>query len=88
MVHDDPTWAYRRRPADVLAAVQAGLADLGVTRLYTASSPGCAVLSVAAGLTAWCDGQTVTWRRDGQPVTWTAADPLGAARQLAEAAGS
>ncbi|HEY3955593.1 MAG TPA: hypothetical protein VGM53_19665 [Streptosporangiaceae bacterium] len=84
MVHDMTN--YRRRPADVLAAVQAGLADLGVTRLYTASSPGRAVLSVSAGVTAWCDGQTVTWQQDGKPVTWTAADPLGAAQQLAEVA--
>ncbi len=75
-----------RRPDDVLAAVEIALRDAGLDRLYRASSPSRAVLSVSAGLTAWCDGHTVMWRHDGQAVTWTAADPLGAAHQLAEVA--
>lgn len=76
-----------RRPGDVLAAVQIILRDLGLTQLYQSSSQAVALLSVAPGVTAWCDGWTVKWRHMGGQTTWTAADPEGAARRLAKLAG-
>lgn len=75
--------AYRRPPADVLAAVEAGLAGLGLTHLYRRAYPLVAVLSVAAGVTAWCDGRRLTWRHAGQVIVWPVADAQGAAAQLA-----
>jgi hypothetical protein len=78
--------AYRRRPADVLSAVEIVLRDLGLTRLYGAVCPLIGVLSVALGVTAWCDGRTLTWRHAGERVTWSVADAEGAARRLAEMA--
>jgi hypothetical protein len=85
-----PTTAdtYRRRPADVLAAVEAGLRSLGVGRLYLAGCPPIAVLSVAPGVTAWCDGHTLTWKQAGEQVTWPVADVEGAARRLADLAAN
>jgi len=78
--------AYRRRPGGVLAAVEAGLRDLGLSRLYVAACPVVGVLSVAAGVTAWCDGRTLSWRQAGEWVTWPIADAQGAAEQLAQLA--
>jgi hypothetical protein len=79
---------YRRHPQDVLAAVEAGLRDLGLDRLYLAASPTTGVLSVAFGVTAWCDGRTLRWRHAGREITWPVVDAAGAARELAELAGS
>jgi hypothetical protein len=80
--------AYRRPAADVLAAAEIVLRDLGLTRLYRFTDPvGIGVISVARGVTAWCDGRTVTWRHAGEQTIWTAADPEGAARQLAKLVG-
>jgi hypothetical protein len=82
------TPAYRRPPGDVLAAAEIVLRDLGLTRLYRFTDPaGIGVISVARGVTAWCDGRTVTWRHAGEQTIWTAADPEGAARQLAKLVG-
>ena len=77
---------YRRHPKDVLAAVEAGLRDLGLDRLYLAAGPTAGVLSVAFGVTAWCDGRTLRWRHRDTETQWSAADALGTARQLAELA--
>jgi len=85
-VNDDPA-AYRRRPADVLAAVEIVLRDMGMSRLYRATYPRVGVLSVAAGVTAWCDGRRIAWRHDGMAHAWSASDPEGAALRLAELAG-
>jgi hypothetical protein len=79
--------AYRRSPGNVLAAVESGLRDLGLSRLYLRACPQVAVLSVAAGVTAWCDGRTLRWRHAGNDTSWSVADALGAAQQLAALAG-
>jgi hypothetical protein len=81
----DPT-AYRRRPGNVLAAVEIGLRDRGFTRLYVKACPLIGVISVAFGVTAWCDGRTLRWRYRGEETTWSVADAIGAAEQLAELA--
>jgi hypothetical protein len=47
-VNDDLS-AYRRRPADVLAAVEIVLRDLGLDRLYLRACRRVGVLSVAPG---------------------------------------
>jgi hypothetical protein len=77
---------YRRRPGDVLAVVELVLRDLGLTRLYMRACQSIGVISVAANLTAWTDGRTLTWRHAGEETTWPAADAEGAAKQLAELA--
>ncbi|MGH3157924.1 MAG: hypothetical protein ACRDNF_15295 [Streptosporangiaceae bacterium] len=81
--------AYRRRAADVLKAAEIVLRDLGLTRLYLSAdaAAGVGVLSVARGVTAWCDGRTVNWRHQGAETRWTAADAEGAARELAKLVG-
>ena len=71
--------AYRRSPGNVLAAVESGLRDLGLSHLYLRACPEVAVLSVAAGVTAWCDGRTLRWRHAGNGTTWSVADALGVA---------
>jgi hypothetical protein len=84
MVHD--VISYRRRPRDVIAAIEAGLRERGLTRLYPAACPQIGVLSVTPGLTAWCDGRTLTWRQAGAQTSWPVADAEGAARELADLA--
>jgi hypothetical protein len=81
--------AYRRPAADVLKAAEIVLRDLGLTRLYRSTDPaaGIGVISVARGVTAWCDGRTLTWRHQGEQTRWTAADAEGAARELAKLVG-
>jgi hypothetical protein len=81
-----PVTAYRRRPGDVLAAVETGLRELGLDHLYIHAYPGIGVLSVAPGVTAWCDGRRLTCHHASGDLAWPAADALGAARQLAELA--
>lgn len=81
-----PMAAYRRRPGDVLAAVEIVLRDLGLTRLYLCACPIIGVISVSPSLTAWTDGRTVRWRHAGTETAWSAADATGAAEQLAELA--
>ena len=86
MVDETNPATYRRRPGDVLAAVELGLRDLGLTRLYRQACPRVAVLSVAVGVTAWCDGRTLTWRHGDHDVQWSPADATGAAEALADLA--
>ena len=74
---------YRRRPADVLAAVEVALREAGLARLYMRACPVRGVLSVALGVTVWTDGRLLTWRHSGHETTWPAADAEGAARRLA-----
>ena len=70
-------------PASPAAALAALLARHGLTRTYTAARPGIAVISVTAGLTAWTNGRQLWWDQPGQPGTWPATDPEGAAAHLA-----
>jgi hypothetical protein len=70
----------------VIAAVELGLRELGLTRMYVRACPLVGVISVAFGVTAWTDGRTLTWRHAGDDTIWPAADAEGAARQLAELA--
>ena len=41
-----------------------------------------------AGLTIWTNGLVLWWTTRGQPGTWAAADPDGAAAHLAQVAAS
>jgi hypothetical protein len=77
---------YRRPPRNVLAAVESGLRNLGVSRLYGSACPLVGVLPVARGVTAWCDGRTLRWSHGGTETRWPIADAQGAAEQLAELA--
>jgi hypothetical protein len=81
MSHD--TTSYRRHPTDVIAAIAAGLRERGLTRLYLSGCPLIGVLSVAPGLTVWCDGRTLTWRHAGTQTRWPITDTAGAAQELA-----
>jgi hypothetical protein len=58
----------------------------GLTRLYLRACPLVGVLSVALGVTAWCDGRTLTWRYASEEVSWPVSDVEGAAQRLAELA--
>ncbi len=70
-------------PADSAVAIAALLARHGLTRVYVAAYSVIAVISVSDGLTAWTDGRRLWWIAGGQPCTWPAADPEGAAARLA-----
>lgn len=77
---------YTRSPGAVLAAIEVGLRDLGLSRLYLSACSLVGVLSVAHGVTAWCDGYTLRWTYGGIVTRWPIADAQGAAQQLAELA--
>lgn len=79
---------YRRKPHAVLSAVESGLRDLGVDHLYGAACADVGVLSVAYGVTAWCNGRTLCWTHGGTETRWPIADAMGAAAQLAGLAGT
>jgi hypothetical protein len=55
----------------------------GLIRLYWSACAMFAVVSVADGLTVWCDGRRLCWRHAGGDTTWPAADTHGAAERLA-----
>ncbi len=74
------------RPVDVLHTLANLLRKRGITRLYRSASAMFGVLSVAYGVSVWCDGRHLWWHRDGQRTTWPANDPDGAARLLADLA--
>jgi hypothetical protein len=80
------TPAYRRSPGAALAAVASGLDELGLSHVYLSACPLIGLLSVAVGVTVWCDGRTLRWRHDGTETRWPIADAAGAARKLAELA--
>jgi len=67
-------------PAAVLARL---LTRHGPTRVYVAACHLYAVISVTAGLTVWTNGRQLWWDQPGQPSTWPATDPEGAAAHLA-----
>jgi hypothetical protein len=72
----------RLRPVNVLRALADLLRAAGITRLYGSACALYGVLSVAYGLTVWCDGQRLWWQANDDQATWPAADPEGAARIL------
>lgn len=72
-----------RRPADALYALAELLRARGLTRLYGAACTALGVLSVASGITVWTNGQRLWWHERGEETGWPAADPEGAANQLA-----
>lgn len=78
----------RRRPAEVLRALAGLLQDRGLTRLYGSACTMLGVLSVAYGVTVWTDGQRLWWRGRDDETIWPAADPEGAADQLAHLVAS
>jgi hypothetical protein len=57
----------------------------GITRMYGAACATLGVLSVAYGVTVWTDGRRFWWRDGDTETGWPAADPEGAAAQLAAA---
>jgi hypothetical protein len=77
----------RGHPGVILGAVEAALRQRGLDRLYGAACALYGVLSVALGLTVWCDGRAIMWQQDGDEVSWPAGDPEGAAKRLAALAG-
>jgi hypothetical protein len=70
-------------PARIAAVVAALLARHGLTRVYVAACSVIAVISVAAGLTAWTNGRLLWVTLGGQRETWPAADTEAAAARLA-----
>jgi hypothetical protein len=75
--------AGRGHPGVVLGAVEAVLRQQGLNRIYGAACTLYGVLSVAPDVTVWCDGRRLWWREGDEETGWPAADPEGAARQLA-----
>ena len=71
-------------PGAVLGVLEADLRHRGIGRLYGAAYARYGVLSIGPGLTVWCDGQRLRWTRDGERAGWPAADPGGAAAELAK----
>jgi hypothetical protein len=49
--------------------------------VYTHAFAGQAVVSLPQ-LTIWITGRALTWTHHGQPGTWPASDPDGAARHI------
>jgi hypothetical protein len=72
----------RQRPAAAIGALEGELRAAGLTRLYAASCARFAVLSVDYQVTVWTNGRLLWWRAAGEGVSWPAADPQGAVRQL------
>jgi hypothetical protein len=68
----------------ILCELEAGLRRRGVVGLYGAASAPYGVLSVAPGLTVWCDGTRLSWATGGRWAFWPASDPEGAAEELAK----
>ncbi|HEY1920797.1 MAG TPA: hypothetical protein VGH27_34945 [Streptosporangiaceae bacterium] len=76
----------RHRPRDVARELVTLLRAQGLSHLYWSACAMLAVLSVSGGLTVWCDGVHLCWRRDGTTTRWPAEDTEGAATRLAELA--
>ena len=65
------------RPADVGRDLVTLLRGHGVTRLYWSACGVFAVVSVAYGLTVWCDGRLLRWRTGSAESSWPASDLAG-----------
>lgn len=76
----------RGHPGVILAAVEAALRQRGLSHLYGAACTLYGVLSVAFGLTVWCDGRTLTWQHGSEKASWPVSDPDGAAERIADLA--
>lgn len=72
-----PSTPYR--PGDVIRDLVTLLRGHGLTRLYWSACAALAVVSVAEGLTVWCDGHHLTCRYQGTQATW----PVGSTDQAA-----
>ena len=72
------------RPVDALRALANQLEAHGRLSLYGAACSRMGVLSVAHGLTVWCDGHQFWWQTDHGNATWPVSDPDGAVRHLLE----
>jgi hypothetical protein len=55
----------------------------GITRVYWSACSFFSVISIAEGLTVWCDRWDLHWRIHGKDTVWPAADTEGAAGHLA-----
>ncbi len=82
-MHATPPGTGTASPASTAATLAALLAGHGLTRIYVAACSVIAVISVAAGLTAWTNGHLLWITRDGQRETWPAAETGAAAARLA-----
>jgi len=70
-------------PGRAAAALARALTARGITGIITAAAQKFAVISVAAGLTVWTDGDQFWCTHAGQRRSWPAADTESAAAQLA-----
>ncbi len=70
------------RPAEVLHALAGQLRQRGIINLYGASCARYGVLSLP-DVSVWTNGRLLWWRGGVGETGWPAADPEGAARQLA-----
>jgi hypothetical protein len=74
------------RPADISRELLTLLRTHGLTHLYWSACGILAVISIAPGVTAWCDGRYLTCHYQGTRATWPAASTEQAARELAQLA--
>jgi hypothetical protein len=68
----------RATPATAADALARHLTRQGITGIYTATCDRYALISVAAGLTVWTNGQVLWWDHRRQPGIWPAAARLAA----------
>jgi hypothetical protein len=78
-----PATAWHR-PADISRELVTLLRTHGLTHLYWSACAILAVISVAPGLTAWCDGRYLICHYQGTRATWPAASTEQAACELAQ----
>ena len=71
-----------QRPAEVLRTLAGQLSRRGIGPLYGFACDRFGVLSLPA-VSVWTNGRVLWWRAGNDGMTWPAADPQGAARQLA-----
>jgi hypothetical protein len=76
----------RHRPADITRELTTLLRTHGLSRLYWSACAILAVISIAPGLTVWCDGRYLTWTQHGTRTTILAHDTCTAAEHLAHLA--
>jgi hypothetical protein len=72
----------RRRPAVALRALAGQLQRRSITSLYGCACDRIGVLSLP-GASVWTNGRVLWWRAGDDETSWPAADPEGAADQLA-----
>jgi hypothetical protein len=70
-------------PAATAAALTQALASRRITGVYTATAARFALISVAAAVTAWTNGDQIWCTCAGQRYIWPAADIGAAAAALA-----